>query len=210
MISTKNCLPSTVVMYFMFLSFYQYLSALESVIYAHLSMHSLPASHPLPIAGIALIAIDNIGRTFCLAMCHQRGKNGSRFHVVLFAISGVIHRKAFFHKTRVELSTHKTMRVHHRLMERDIRPHTDNAVFFESASHSQNGLGARLAPHNELCDHRIIKWRDLKARIHTCIHTHPGPRREQALRDLSGRGHKSVVRIFCIDAALDRVTVKLY
>ena len=34
-------------------------------------MHSLPAPDPLPVAGVAFIAIDDIGRAFRFAMRNQ-------------------------------------------------------------------------------------------------------------------------------------------
>src|SRR6476469_9500280 len=128
----------------------------------------------------------------------------------VFALTGLIYGETLLNETRIILSAHEAMRVHHGLMERDVRAHTHDAIFLQSAPHAQDGLGTRLSPHDQLCNHRIIKRRDFKTRIHSRIHAHPGAGWEEAMSNPPCRRHKIVIGVFRIDAAFDRMTIELY
>src|SRR5215211_4324096 len=114
MISTRNSLSSTVVIYLIGLSLclrcrLQGAPQKATPGARVLSMHSFPAADPFPVACVALIAVDNVGGAFGLSVRHQGSQDGSRLHMNIFALAGIIHREAFFDKARIVLPTHETM-----------------------------------------------------------------------------------------------------
>src|ERR1044072_9122803 len=128
-------------------------------------MHALPTSHPFPVTGIALVAIHDSSRTFRFAVRHQGCQDGGSLGMSIFALTGIIHGETFLHETRIVLPAHETVRVHHGLMEWDIRPHADNAVFLQSTAHPQDSLCTGFSPYDQFCNHGVIKWGDLKTGI---------------------------------------------
>ena len=170
-------------------------------------MQSLPASHPFPVAGIALVAHHELRSAFRFMMRHQRREHRRDFRVMRFAfIFRFRHREAFLDEARIVLSAHEAMTVHHGLVERDVRPHADDAIFFQRAAHSQNGLAARLAPDHQLGDHRIVEGRDLDPRIDAGIHPHARSGGDDAECNPSCGRHESVIGVFGVDAAFDGVS----
>ncbi len=120
-----------------------------------LSMQTLPASDPFPVAGIAFVPHDELRSTFRFVMSDQCGEHRRDFRMIRFVfISGSGIEKSFFDEARIILSAHEAMTVHHGLVERNVRPHADDAILFQCAAHPQNGLAARFAPH-------YLAWRSL-------------------------------------------------
>src|SRR5688500_14494731 len=95
-------------------------------------------------------------------------------------------------------------------MERNIRSHANDTIFFKCASHPQYGLGARLAPYNKFCDHRVIKGCDFKARINSCVDPYTGTCGNEAVCNTTGGWQEIIIWIFGIDAAFDGVTIELH
>lgn len=76
-------------------------------------------------------------------MCQQRSKNG-RFDVVgLFA---VVHRETLLDKLDIKLTTHEAMAIHHVLVERNIRFHAHDAIFFK-ARRIRSTASPRVLPY---------------------------------------------------------------
>ena len=138
-------------------------------------MHPFPATHPFPVAGIALIAHNEFSRTPVFLVRHQRGKDGRDVRKMrLPFLFGFRHRETFFHEARIVLPAHKAVGIHHGLVKGYIRANTDDAIFFQGAPHTQDGLPAGLAPHDELGNHRIVKRCDLKTDIYSRINPYTG------------------------------------
>ena len=170
-------------------------------------MNSFPTPDPLPVRRIALVTLDELRSLLGLVVGGQRSKNGGDLGqdgVIL-----LLHRETLLHKARVVLTAHKTRAVHQRLVEGDVGAHTDDAVLLQRAPHAHNRLGARLAPHNQLGDHRVVERRNLKAGENARIHAHARPGGDLDVRHLARRGHETVVRVFGVDAALDCCAVDL-
>ena len=73
------------------------------------------------------------------------------------------------------------MRIHHGLMEGNVRAHADDAIFLQRTAHTQDGLRAGLAPDDQLGDHWVIERRDLETGIHTRVNAYAGTGGEDAV-----------------------------
>src|SRR5215213_2960904 len=113
-----------------------------------LPMHSFPATDPLPVTSIALIAVDDVGGALRLAVRHQSRQDRGRLGMYMFALAGIIHREAFLDEARIVLTAHETVGVHHGLVERNVRPHTNDAICLQCPAHAQDRLGTRLPPYD--------------------------------------------------------------
>src|SRR5688500_6557670 len=173
-------------------------------------MHPFPAPDPLPVADVALIAVDNVGRAFGFAMRHQCRQDSRRLGMDVLALTGVVHREAFLDKARVVLPTHKTVRVHHGLMEGNVGSHTDDAVLLQRTPHPQDGLGTRFAPHDEFGNHRVIKSRDLKTWIDSSVYTYARTGGQETVCNAPSRRQEVVVWILCVDPTLNGMPIELY
>ena len=49
-------------------------------------MHPFPATDPFPVARIALIAVDDVGRTFRFTVRHQRREDRGSFSMLSFPL----------------------------------------------------------------------------------------------------------------------------
>ncbi len=142
-------------------------------------MHALPAAQPFPVGGIALAALDDIGGVLGGAVGDQRGEDRGDLVLTFPARLGALEGEALLDEAGVELTAHEAVRVHQRLVEGDIGAHADDAVFLQRAAHAQDGLGARLAPHDQLGDQRVVVGRDLEAGVDAGIDAHARPGRLQ-------------------------------
>src|SRR4030065_158075 len=93
-------------------------------------------------------------------------------------------------------------------MERDVGPHTDDAILFQGAAHAKDRLPARLPPDDQLCDHGIVERRNLEAGVHAGIDTDAWTGGQQAVSDAAGGGQESIVRILRVYAAFQRVSAE--
>src|SRR3972149_8517453 len=110
------------------------------------AMHPLPASHPFPVAGVALGWTHDLGGLLALAMGDQGCKDGGDVGEGFLTFFRLIHREPLLDETGVELSGDEAMRVQDVLMKRDVGLHAQDAILLQSTAHAQDGFAARLAP----------------------------------------------------------------
>src|SRR5580765_1571037 len=93
---------------------------------------------------------------------------------------------------------------HDALLQRDIGLHAVDDELAERDAHARDRGLAVAAVHDQLADHRIVVWRNPVAVVDVRVHAHAGAARGEEAFDHAGRRHERV-RVFRIDAALDRV-----
>ena len=81
-------------------------------------------------------------------------------------------------------------------------------VFAKPAPHASDRARSILGPRHELRDHRIVEDRHLETGRGAAVVAHPGSAGRPQLDDAAGRRKKIVVRIFGVNAALDRMAVR--
>src|SRR5574337_225112 len=101
---------------------------------AVLAMHPLVAPDPLPVARVALAALDQLGGLLGLAMRYD-GRHDRRDVVVSrLALFHLFHAEALFDEAGVEVPGHEAVRVHDALVEGDVGANSQQAVFLERAA----------------------------------------------------------------------------
>ena len=95
------------------------------------------------------------------------------------------------------------------LEERNRRADAAHLVFGEGAAHALNGVLARVAPRDQLRDHRIVEDRHLAAFVGAAVVAHAGPLRHAQPLDAPRRRQEAVVGILRVDAAFDRVRLRV-
>src|SRR4030067_3150242 len=116
-ISTRNSRSPMVVTYLISDSFAEFSA-----------VHAFPAPPPLPVAGVALAALDDVGRALGLLVGDQGRQDGGDIRLVFFAFLGGFHGEALFYKASVVLPGHKAVRGHQALGEGDIGVHADDPI----------------------------------------------------------------------------------
>src|SRR5438552_10318463 len=78
-------------------------------------------------------------------------------------------------------------------------------IFTQGTVHSMNGFISCAGKRNELTDHGIIVWWNYIPGISMTIYANTMATRLVKRSNAAGRRAKIIVRIFCIDAALNRM-----
>ena len=88
--------------------------------------------------------------------------------------------------------------------ELDVVRHADDAVLRQRLQHARQRELARLVPHDELGDHRIVVRRDLVALLDAGVDAHVQRfRRRREMHELAGRRQEAAIGILGVDARLD-------
>src|ERR1019366_2304566 len=88
----------------------------------------------------------------------------------------------------------------------DRRLHALDPYFAQRPQHATYRLFPVRAPGNQLGNQRIVEGRNRVAPENMRVHPNPRTARAMEFRDRAGGRSEIVRRIFCIDAALDRMT----
>ena len=121
-------------------------------------------------------------------------------------------------ETRVEVTAGERAALHDAAKESDIGRYPDDFELAERRAHARQGDLARVAPDNQLGDHRIVVGADRVALAHPGIDAHrrrarshfefDGARRAQVPERARG-GQEILRRVFGVDTRFDRMAVDL-
>ena len=114
----------------------------DSVKKRWLFLHPLPSPNPLPVAGVALAALNYMRHALGLLVGNQGCYNRSNIWIEKFSFLYLIQSEAFLYKTRVDITSHEAERVHQVLVEGNIGAHANDLIFFQCPPHPQDGLCA--------------------------------------------------------------------
>ena len=108
----------------------------------------------------------------------------------------------------VQVGVRERRHAHQPRQELDVVGHAEHAVLRQRLAHArQRGL-ARAVPDDQLGDHRVVVRRDRVALLDAGVHAHMlAFRRRRQVQQLAGGRQEALVRVFGIDARLDRVAV---
>jgi hypothetical protein len=151
-------------------------------------------------------------RERCVFFGEQLGAGGGRDDLVRKHLLLRKQRRALaLDQPRVEIGGGECATADRSTEKFDVRRRTDDFELAKCRAHASESDLARLAPADELRNHRIVVRRDRIAFAHAAIHAYRKARIEfgclrcaKVLED-SGRRQKSLVRILRVDPRLDRV-----
>jgi hypothetical protein len=107
-------------------------------------------------------------------------------------------------EVRVEIAGLEARILEHGQCRRRARAHAADVELRQRAAHARDRVIARLGPHDEFREQRVVVHANLHAAIETEIEAHTGPAGHAQVADAADRGQELVVRILGVDAHLDR------
>src|SRR5450759_1443331 len=181
----------------------------ESLPRAEVSMHTTPSTWPTASCTIVSTtpgAMSRPSRLSSAGMLFTFPSYTEATAPFLVAPSAALVVDAGLHEVSIDLAFLEVLVLDHHLVERDGRRDAHHDELVQGTAGAVDRLVARLAPHDQLGDQRVVVRRHRVAGVHVGFHAHSQRARRGGDLDASRMGPEAVGGILRVDPELDRVS----